>query len=118
MSFENAKNKLLGKWNKKYDINPMSSCLFAFLQIPLFIAFLEAINRTPAIFEGKFLNILQLGTTPLFAMKAGSYLYILLPILVFVTTFFSFKLNKTQSTDNSNPAMPSTKMMMNILLPE
>lgn len=101
---------------KKYDISLFSGCIVAFIQLPLFIAFLEAINRTPAIFEGKFLNILQLGTTPLFAMKAGSYLYILLPILVFVTTFFSFKLNKTQSTDNSNPAMPSTKMMMNMMI--
>ena len=28
---------------KKYDINPLSSCLFAFLQMPIFFAFLEAV---------------------------------------------------------------------------
>ena len=48
---------------KKYDINPLSNCLFAFIQIPLLFAFIEAINRTPAIFEGKFLG-LHLGITP------------------------------------------------------
>ena len=29
----------------------IASCLFAFIQIPLIMAFYEAINRTPAIFE-------------------------------------------------------------------
>ena len=36
---------------KKYNISPFSGCIYAFLQLPLFIAFLEAINRVPAIFE-------------------------------------------------------------------
>ena len=48
---------------KKYNVNPVSGCLLAFLQLPLLIAFLEAINRVPAIFEEKFLG-LHLGTTP------------------------------------------------------
>ena len=100
---------------KKYDISLFSGCIVAFIQLPLFIAFLEAINRTPAIFEGKFLG-LQLGTTPWFAMSHGSYWYIILPILIFVVTYFSFKLNGTQSTDNSNPAAASTKMMMNMMI--
>ena len=48
---------------QKYNISPASGCLYAFLQLPIFIAFLEAINRVPAIFEDKFLGF-QLGTTP------------------------------------------------------
>ena len=32
---------------KKYNVNPFSSCLFAFIQIPLLFGFLEAINRVP-----------------------------------------------------------------------
>ena len=39
---------------KKYNISPMSGCLFSMIQLPLFIAFFEAVQRTPAIFEGKF----------------------------------------------------------------
>lgn len=100
---------------KKYNISLFSGCLVAIIQLPLFIAFLEAINRTPAIFEGSFLG-LQLGTTPFFAMSHGEYWYIILPILVFVVTFFSMKLNGTQATDNSNPAAASTKMTMNIMV--
>lgn len=100
---------------KKYDISMFGGCLIAFIQLPLFVAFLEAINRTPAIFEGKFLG-LQLGTTPFFALSKGNYWYIIIPIFVFVVTFFSLKLNGTQITDESNPAAGSTKMMMNFMI--
>ena len=100
---------------KKYNISLFSGCLIAIIQLPLFIAFLEAINRTPAIFEGKFLG-LQLGTTPWFALSKGHWLYIIIPIIVFIVTFFSLKLNGTQVTDNSNPAAGSTKMMMNMMV--
>ena len=100
---------------KKYNISLFSGCIIAFIQLPLFIAFLEAINRTPAIFEGKFLG-LELGTTPLFALTGGKIYYIILPILVLVVTHFSFKLNGTQATDDSNPAAASTKMMMNVMI--
>lgn len=100
---------------KKYDISLFSGCIVAFIQLPLFIAFLEAINRTPAIFEGNFLGF-QLGTTPWFAMSHGNVWYIILPIIIFVVTYFSMKLNGTQATDDSNPAAASTKMMMNIMI--
>ena len=100
---------------KKYDISLFSGCIVAFIQLPLFIAFLEAINRTPAIFEGKFLGF-QLGTTPWFAMAHGNIWYVILPIIIFLVTYFSMKLNGTQATDDSNPAAASTKMMMNIMI--
>ena len=97
---------------KKYNISLSSGCLIAVVQLPLFIAFLEAINRTPAIFEGNFLG-LQLGTTPWFALTSGKIWYVIIPIIVFIVTFFSLKLNGTQVTDENNPAAGSTKMMMN-----
>lgn len=100
---------------KKYNISLFSGCIIAIVQLPLFIAFLEAINRTPAIFEGNLLG-LQLGTTPWFALSQGKFLYIIIPVLVFIVTFFSLKLNGTQATDQSNPAAESTKMMMNIMV--
>ena len=100
---------------KKYNISLFSGCIVAFIQLPLFIAFLEAINRTPAIFEDSLLG-LQLGTTPWFAITGGKIWYAIIPILVFVVTFFSLKLNGTQMTDSSNPASSSTKMMMNMMI--
>lgn len=100
---------------KKYDISLFSGCLVAIVQLPLFIAFLEAINRTPAIFEGEFLG-LQLGTTPWFALSQGKFWYIILPILVFIVTLLSFKFTKNDVADDSNPAAASTKMMMNFMV--
>ena len=64
---------------KKYNINPMAGCVFALIQIPLFFAFYESMNRLPVIFEGKFLG-LNLGMSPLTAMKAGQWYYIILVI--------------------------------------
>ncbi len=69
---------------QKYNINPMSSCLVSFIQLPLFFAFLEAINRVPAIFENYFWKF-QLGTTPLIGIKDGNYYYVILIILLVYT---------------------------------
>ena len=77
---------------QKYQINPISGCLLSFLQIPLLFAFLEAINRTPALFENDFL-VFQMGTTPWVGISDGNYWYLLLLVLILGTTFFSF--NKT-----------------------
>ena len=71
---------------KKYSINPVSGCLLAFIQLPLFFAFLEAINRVPAIFEGNFLTM-NLGMTPVTGIMHHNYLYILLIVLIILTTF-------------------------------
>lgn len=83
---------------QKYQINPVSGCLLAFIQIPLLIAYYSAINRTPAIFEDSFLG-LKLGITPIIGIKSGNYLYLLLVVLIGTVTFFSFKKTmKDQST--------------------
>ncbi len=85
---------------QKYKINPLSSCLFAFIQLPLFFAFLEAINRVPAIFE-ESLFTLQLGTTPLTAiLDKGQYQYIIIVAILALVTYYSLKLNKTPSINN------------------
>lgn len=91
---------------KKYNISPMSGCIFSLLQLPLFIAFFEAVQRTPALFEDKLLG-LQLGTTPMVGITSASwFMYAILVILIAATTFYSLKMNLTGST-----ADPSMKMM-------
>jgi len=77
---------------QKYQINPISGCLLAIIQLPLLFAFLEAIQRTPAIFENDFL-VFQMGTTVPKGIASGNYWYILLIVLILGTTYFSF--NKT-----------------------
>ena len=100
---------------RKYNINPVSGCIYAFIQLPLFFAFLEAINRVPLLFEENFLN-LQLGTTPYIGLiNNGNWLYLLLLGLVGVTTYYSFTLNATTSQSENNP-MKNMSNMMTIMI--
>ena len=84
---------------QKYKINPVSGCLVALIQIPLFFAFLDAINKVPAIFEGSLLGM-QLGTTPWKGISEGQYIYIILIFLIIVTTYISFKNSMNQNNGN------------------
>lgn len=93
---------------QKYKINPLSGCIFAIIQLPLLFAFLEAINRVPAIFEETFLG-LQMGTTPSGGIANGNYYYLILIVLILATTYFSFNLNK--STAN-----PETQKQNNVMM--
>jgi len=99
---------------KKYDINPISGCLFAFLQIPLFFAFYEAMGRTPSIFEGTFLKIFDLGTSPSSGLLKGEWWYLILVALVIGTTYYSFKLNKSTATSSDQEKQMRT--MTNIMV--
>ena len=95
---------------QKYKINPMSGCLFAFIQLPIFVAFFEAVQRTPVIFEDKFLG-LQLGTTPSVGItQVTFYAYIILMIIIAITTFFSFKMNSLGNMED--PTMKMMPLMM------
>lgn len=97
---------------KKYNVNPMSGCLPTLLQIPLFIGFLDAINRVPAIFEENFFGI-HLGTTPKVAFANGNWFYIILTILVAVTTYFAFSKATAKTQTPENDMARQTKMMTN-----
>ncbi len=98
---------------KKYQINPISGCLLAFLQLPIFFAFLEAINRVPAIFEGTFLTM-NLGMTPTTGIASHNYIYIILIILIIFTTFLSFKIS--MASQNQSNEMAEQMKMMNIMM--
>ena len=101
---------------KKYGINPMAGCLFAFIQLPIFIAFFEAVQRTPAIFEDIFLG-LQLGTTPSVGITTSTfYSYILLMILIGITTYLSFKMNTGAGIDDPTMKMMPTMMTGMIII--
>ncbi len=76
---------------QKYKINPVSSCLLSFVQIPLLFAYLEAINRTPVIFENTFLG-LNMGTTISHGiMSSAWWMYVILLVLILGTSFLSFR---------------------------
>ena len=98
---------------KKYNISPFGSCLMSFIQLPLFFGFLEAINRIPAIFEGD-LGAYQLGTTPLIGIKSGNYFYIVLILLIILTTYLSFKFS--MSSMGNAAQQKQMKMMTGFML--
>ena len=102
---------------KKYGISPLSGCLVSLLQLPLFFAFLEAINRIPAIFEGSFLS-LQLGTTPLTGISKGNYAYIIFLILIIMSTYLSLKdtMNSTPSIGSDDSQAKQSKNMVMFML--
>lgn len=100
---------------RKYNINPATSCLTSLIQLPLLFAFLEAINRVPAIFEGTLWNM-SLGMTPSKALASGNYLYIILLVLIALSTFFSFKqAMASQPQDGNNEIMRQAKTMTYIM---
>ena len=102
---------------KKNNVKPMGGCLIAFLQLPIFFAFLQAINRVPAIFEDKLLGF-NLGMTPYVGLANGNYLYILLILLIAFSTYFSFKYSmRSAGAMNSTKEMQDqSKMMTNIMV--
>lgn len=98
---------------KKYNISPLSGCIFALIQIPLFFAFYESLNRLPAVFEETFLGF-QLGTSPWVGITNGNYQYILIVLLVIAATYLSFKLNSSSSM--SKEQEKQMKLMTNIMV--
>ena len=99
---------------KKYNISPMSGCLFAMLQFPILIAFFEAIQRTPAIFEDKFLG-LQLGTTPSVGITSATFIaYLILMLFIAGTTFYSLRMNLSNS--NVDTSMKMMPIMMSVII--
>ncbi len=100
---------------QKYKINPIGGCIFAMLQLPLFIAFFEAIQRTPVIFEGKFLG-LQLGTTPMVGITSATFIsYLILMIIIAGTTFYSFKMTSAGNMSN-DPTMKMMPIIMSVMI--
>lgn len=106
------KSQEMMKIYKEHNINPMSGCLFAFIQIPLFFAFYEALYRLPFVLEETFFGI-NLGITPLVAFQQGKYYYIIFIILIVAATYFSFKLNA--STSPVGEQAKQMKMTTNIV---
>ena len=103
-----AKSQEMMMLYKKYNVSPFSSCLLAFIQLPLFLAFLQAINRVPVIFEDSLFGM-YLGMTPLNGLKAGKYIYIALIVLIILTTYLSLKKTFDSTAGGAPEQMGSMK---------
>ena len=100
---------------KKYEINPMSTCLFSLFQIPLFFAFYEAISRIPIIFEENFLGF-DLGLSPMNAVARGDYKYLIFIVIIAAATYFSFKLNSGASMNAEQAKQMNTMSKVMVVI--
>ena len=100
---------------KKYKVSPILGCLLAFIQLPIFFAFLQAIYRIPTIYEQSLLGW-NLGMTPYVGITKGIYSYILLVVLIGLSTFFSFKYSMSQSAGLPNQDGKKTMGTMTIIM--
>ena len=110
-----AKSQEMMLLYKKYKVNPMMGCLLSFIQLPVFFAFLQAIYRIPVIYEQSLLGF-QLGTTPLVGLKSGNYLYLILLVLIAVSTYFSFRQTMNSSAGSSPEMEKQMKIMLYVML--
>ena len=75
---------------------------------------LAVYQKTPVIFEDKFLG-LQLGTTPAVGIGTSTfYIYAILVLLIGLTTHLSFKMNGATATDD--PTMKMMPTMMSVMI--
>ena len=96
---------------KKYNIKPLSGCLFAFIQLPILLAFYEAIQRVPAIFEESFFG-LNMGTTPSVAISKGYWGYIIICVILILVTYLSFKTNPSMNNKKDKKVNEKEKDIM------
>lgn len=100
---------------KKYKVSPVLGCLLAFIQLPIFFAFLQAIYRIPTIYQQSLFGW-NLGMTPYVGISKGHYSYLILVILIGLSTYFSFKYSMSQSmTTQGADAQKQMSMMTKVM---
>lgn len=85
---------------QKYNVNPLAGCLPLLVQMPILIAFYQAIMRNESVRTHDFLWMALGQPDPIY----------LLPVLAAITTFLQTKMMGTGMPDN-----PQMKMMLYIM---
>ncbi|MBQ1786635.1 MAG: YidC/Oxa1 family membrane protein insertase [Turicibacter sp.] len=96
---------------KKYNYNPMMGCLLPFLQMPVFLAFYQAISRHPLIQDAASASFfgINLGVT-------GTPANWILALLVAGLTVYSQRLmNKNMASNMNGQQNPTNNMMMKVM---
>lgn len=100
---------------KKHKINPMAGCLPMLIQLPIFMAFFQAINRHPLIVnieEGSRFFGMDLSAV-------GSVPNYILGVIVALIVFFSQRMMAPKQNNDStaNKSMNTTMKVMNYYFP-
>ncbi len=114
------------KLYKKYNINPLSSILVQFIQLPIIFSIYHAVQRSEAVKYGTFLGM-DLAVSPLNGILDMNFVYLVLLILVMIFQVLSMKLPTYLSEKRAKaeaeaqgrryrPAPNPTAKMMNYML--
>ncbi|MFV0478967.1 MAG: membrane protein insertase YidC [Anaerorhabdus sp.] len=114
------------KLYQKYGINPLSSIVVQFIQLPIIFSIYHAVQRSEAVQHGTFLGM-DLAVSPVNGFTNGNFVYLILLILVMVFQFASIKLPtylaerqaKKEAEEQGRRYRPSpnpTAKMMNYML--
>ena len=107
----------------KHDINPFGSILVMFIQLPIIIAFYQAVQRADAVVNG-FVMGHSLQITPLNAFTSGIWVFVIIYVAMGVVQFVSMKLpqylqkknskvkEKTYAQDSKKSSGPNMEIMM------
>ncbi len=74
----------------KYQVNPFSSILIMFIQLPLLMAFYYGVQRSSVVVNGSFLGI-DLTHTPGDGLSEGSWVYIVIWVAMILLQMLSMK---------------------------
>lgn len=72
----------------KHHINPFSTMIVSFIQLPIIMAMYMAVQRSAAVQNGTFLG-LNLKLSPVQGLQNGEYLYIILFLFMAICQFLS-----------------------------
>ncbi|WP_423363533.1 membrane protein insertase YidC [Mycoplasma sp. P36-A1] len=124
---EHSKQRKAQDMQKLYsdmDVNPLTSMMYPFLSMPIFMGVWRATNQTEAITTGTntFLGYI-LGATPAEQIGQGNYTYIIIMLLVGITQFVQFKLsnhltsqrNKSKKSYKTNPKADAMQKQMGMM---
>ena len=75
----------------KHNVNPFSSFLILFIQMPVLMAFYYAVQRAAVVVKGTFLGI-DLTLTPGDGLSDGKFVYIVIWAIMILCQFLSMKL--------------------------
>lgn len=89
---------------QKHNVNPLAGCLPILIQMPILIAFYQAIMRNPHIATQDFLWLHLGAPDP----------YYIFPIIAAITTFLQTKM---MGAAGANPQAAQQQKMMSILMP-
>ena len=96
---------------KKYNYNPMMGCVLPFLQMPIFLAFYQAISRHPLIKDA--------GAAEFFGINLGATgtipNYVLAFIVAGLTIYSQRLMNKNMAANMNSQQNQTSNMMMKVM---